>query len=248
VDVNIPSGDLSLDGYLAHPRRPGRAPGVVLCHGLPRSPRGATTSAVTYPELADRIARDTGWIALACNLRGTGRSNGDFSVDGWLEDLHAAVAMLAASDDVAGVWVAGIGEGGTLAICAAADDDRIHGVATLGAPVWLRDWGRDAGRLLAHARRTGMIRTGGFPSDPAAWGRAVYALDALAAAPRLAPRSLLVLHGSVDDVVPPAAARALYEAAGDGAELRVIHAAGYRLRHDPRAVAVLLGWLDRQRP
>jgi two-component system response regulator DevR len=24
--------------------------------------------------------------------------------------------------------------------------------------------------------------------------------------------------------------------------------AGHRLRHDPRAIAVLLGWLDRQRP
>jgi len=25
-----------------------------------------------------------------------------------------------------------------------------------------------------------------------------------------------------------------------------VHAAGHRLRHDPRAIAVLLGWLDRQ--
>ena len=31
------------------------------------------------------------------------------------------------------------------------------------------------------------------------------------------------------------------------AELRLIPGAGHRLRHDPRAVAVLLGWLDRQR-
>jgi putative redox protein len=31
------------------------------------------------------------------------------------------------------------------------------------------------------------------------------------------------------------------------AELRVIAGAGHRLRHDPRAVAVLFGWLDRQR-
>ena len=28
---------------------------------------------------------------------------------------------------------------------------------------------------------------------------------------------------------------------------RLINGAGHRLRHDPRAIAVLLGWLDRQR-
>jgi putative redox protein len=31
------------------------------------------------------------------------------------------------------------------------------------------------------------------------------------------------------------------------AELRVFDGAGHRLRHDPRAIAVLLGWLDRQK-
>jgi putative redox protein len=29
-------------------------------------------------------------------------------------------------------------------------------------------------------------------------------------------------------------------------ELRLITGAGHGLRHDPRAVAVLIGWLDRQ--
>ena len=41
-------------------------------------------------------------------------------------------------------------------------------------------------------------------------------------------------------------ARRLADAHGN-AELRVINGAGHRLRHDPRAVAVLLGWLDRQK-
>jgi acetyl esterase/lipase len=31
------------------------------------------------------------------------------------------------------------------------------------------------------------------------------------------------------------------------AELRIVSGAGHRLRHDPRAVAILLGWLDRER-
>jgi uncharacterized protein len=46
--------------------------------------------------------------------------------------------------------------------------------------------------------------------------------------------------------VPVFDARVLADAHGS-AELRLINGAGHRLRHDPRAVAVLLGWLDRQR-
>ena len=65
------------------------------------------------------------------------------------------------------------------------------------------------------------------------------------AARRLAPRPLLVLHGSDDDVAPLDDARILAEAHGS-AELRVVLTAGRRIRHDPRAIASLLGWLDRQ--
>jgi putative redox protein len=38
----------------------------------------------------------------------------------------------------------------------------------------------------------------------------------------------------------------LVNAHGD-AELSLFVGAGHRLRHDPRAMAVLLGWLDRMR-
>jgi fermentation-respiration switch protein FrsA (DUF1100 family) len=57
-----------------------------------------------------------------------------------------------------------------------------------------------------------------------------------------------VLQGSDDEIVPVTDARELVDRAGPSAELRIIHAAGHRLRHDPRAVAALLGWLDRQIP
>ena len=32
-----------------------------------------------------------------------------------------------------------------------------------------------------------------------------------------------------------------------GADLRIVPGGAHHLRHDPRAIAVLLGWLDRQR-
>ena len=52
--------------------------------------------------------------------------------------------------------------------------------------------------------------------------------------------------GDDDESVPVADSRMLAASHGS-AELRVIEGVGHRLRHDPRAIAVLLGWLDRQR-
>jgi uncharacterized protein len=54
------------------------------------------------------------------------------------------------------------------------------------------------------------------------------------------------MHGSDDTTVPVSDARALADAAGFEADLRVIAGAGHRLRHDPRAVAALMGWMERQ--
>jgi putative redox protein len=62
----------------------------------------------------------------------------------------------------------------------------------------------------------------------------------------LAPRPLLVLHGTEDESVPDFDARVVADAHA-AAELRIVQGAGHQLRHDPRAIAVLLGWLDRQR-
>ena len=87
------------------------------------------------------------------------------------------------------------------------------------------------------------------PASPRAfdeWARELRRFRPVDAARRFAPRPMLVMHGDEDESVPAADARQLAEAHG-AAELRLFAGAGHRLRHDPRAMAVLLGWLDRQR-
>ena len=248
LEATFSSDGITLAAHFASPSGNAPAPAVVICHGFPTGPRGAAASAATFPELADRIARECGWYALAFNCRGTGASGGDFSVAGWLADIRAAVSFLDERPETQGVWIIGIAEGGTLAVLATATDARVRGCAALATPATFKEWGRDPARLLEFARRVGMVRTPGFPASVGAWSRGVAGVDALAAAPRIAPRPLLVLIGTADTVVSWEDARALADGAGEAGELRMVGGAGHELRHDPRATASLMGWLDRQVP
>jgi putative redox protein len=248
MDTKIRSSDLDLAAHLAQPARAaaGPRPALVLCHGFPAGPGGAATSAQTYPDLADQLASETGWTVLTFNFRGAGDSEGDFSLQGWLDDLGAAVDNVASLPRVTGVWLAGSSAGGSLAICEAADDQRVRGVATLAAPADFDGWANDARAFLRHCRQVGVVRSNTFPDDVESWARQLKEIQPLSAVHELAPRPLLVMHGSADQTVPVSDARALADAASGVADLRVITGAGHRLRHDPRVVAVLIGWMERQ--
>ncbi len=247
MDQRISSGGLALAAHLARPpgRPSGPLPAVVLCHGYP-STGTADTAPETMPELADRIATEMGWAALAFAYRGCAESEGQFSAAGWLDDIANAISHVAGAVRPLGIWLAGFGTGGALAVCAAADDERVRGVAVVGSPGDFDDWAGHPRRLLEHGREVGLITDPQFPASVDDWSREFKDIRAVACVGRYAPRPLLVIHGSEDEVVPSFDARVMADAHGSG-ELRLINGAGHALRHDPRAVAVLLGWLDRQR-
>jgi putative redox protein len=242
------SEGLRLGTHFARPNSATRVPALIVLPGFPRGPGGAAAVGNTDQTLCDRVAREAGWAGLTLTFRGTGTSEGDFSIEGWLADVRAAVDALDARDDLTGIWIAGFRLGGTLAIVTAADDPRVRGIATFAAPASLRAWVREPQWFLEYARRTGVIRTEGYPADDVAWTRAIATLDPVEAAHRIPPRPWLLMHGSADDVVPVDDARALAAVGGDGVELRIVANGAHRLRHDPRAIADLLGWLDRQEP
>jgi uncharacterized protein len=247
VRCEIESSGLRLSGALFRSVGLSDAPpGLVLCHGFPAGPGGAATSGQTYPELAERLCADTGWTVLTFNFRGTGGSEGDFSLGGWLDDLKAAIDHLLDVEGVSGVWLAGSSTGGGLAICSAAEDERVRGVATLAAPADFSDWAANPEGFLEHARQVGVVRDPAFPADFGSWARELAEVVPAAAIGKIPPRPVLLVHGADDEVVHLEHARILTDAARDAVELRVLSEAGHRLRHDPRAVALLLGWMERQ--
>ena len=248
MEISFSCGEVELRGHLSRPSSTGGypPPAVVIAHGFPSAPGDDGNSDASFPSLADRVATSMGWLALTFQFRGTGTSGGDFSLRGWLDDLGAAVEHLRVGERTGGIWVTGFGTGGSLAVCAGAADPDIRGVATIAAPADFADWARRPRELLSHARAMHAITDDDFPASFGEWSAELGSIRAESAAAEVAPRPLLVMHGSRDELVPALDARAVAEAHG-AADLRIITGAGHRLRHDPRAMAVLLGWLDRQR-
>ena len=241
------SGGLTLARHLVVPSGRGeRRPGVILCHGFPIGPLDARRSAGTFPQLIDRIAHDLGYAAMTFNFRGTGTSDGDFSLQGWIDDLRTAIDYLAVETSPTEIVLLGTNTGGSIAICVAADDPRVRAAGLLSPRADFDDWAEHPRRFLEHAREIGAIRSSGFPSSVDEWSRAFRRFRPTESARRFAPRPLLVLHGEDDESVPTTDAKQLADAHGS-AELSVLAGAGHRLRHDPRAVAILFGWLDRIR-
>jgi putative redox protein len=243
------SSGLKLACYVTRPT--GRAgvalPGLILCHSFPSGPLDARRSAGTFPELIDRIAHDQHWVGMTFTFRGCGKSEGHFSLQGWVDDLRAAIDhLLTEHGPIDGLWLVGAATGGSVALCVAADDPRVQGVALLAARADFDDWAAQPRRLLEHAREIGAVRERSFPESIDDWGREFRRFRPVVAAARFAPRPLLVIHGADDESVPESDARRVTEAHG-AASLRIIAGGGHRLRHDPRAIAILMGWLERER-
>jgi putative redox protein len=224
------------------PDRPLRR--LLVCHELPQGRSSASEIGRTLPVLADQLCRESGWQVVTATLRGAGGSDGDFSAAGWLQDLR--FILDGEIGPTGSAWLAGFGIGAVLALDLAASDERVRGVVAMGASDDLSAWAAEPSDALEECRRSGVIRRRRFPRDLRAWAAELAQLQPLRAAHAIGDRPLLVVHGADDKQVAPAAAHAIAAAHGH-ADLRIVAGAGQWLRADPRVVATLIGWLERQR-
>ncbi len=247
VEHTFPSGGLNAAGAPRPARRPGGRTPTPGARRRPRLPRrasaGADSAAASFPELGDRIASELGWSGARPGAAGRQRTPRATSrLVGWLEDIVAAIAHLrrqrAAGRHLAGRLRHRRRPGGLRRRRASP---AIKGVAALGAPADFDDWASQPRRLLEHARSIGLIRDPGLPAGarPVVEGAAPGAGRPVHG-DRSRPGRCSSCTGPTTSRCPQFDARVLADAHGD-AELRMIAGAGHALRHDPRAVAVLLG-------
>jgi putative redox protein len=254
--VEIPSGSGAETRAAFFSRPPpssspaGRRFGLLLCDGFPLGPWGPASTPEPLTLLGDRVANDTGWLVLTLVFpaaEGTeGVGGGGFSVDGWLADIGAAVTYLMQVGKVEGVWLAGFSVAGAVVLAAAGLDPRVRGVAAFAAPADLHEWLVEPRRASEHFRSLGLQDDAESIRSADGWMREVRDLRPIDLIAKVPPRPVLIVHGADDEVVALVEARALADAADGQVDLRVLAGAGHGLRYDPRAVAILLGWLDRQ--
>ena len=81
----------------------------------------------------------------------------------------------------------------------------------------------------------------------AQWTKELGDIAAVESARQLNPENVqvMVIHGGNDGAVPALDARTIADAHGN-AELRLIDGARHHLRHDPRAMATAIGFLNRR--
>jgi uncharacterized protein len=218
---------------------------VCLCHGAP-SGNPPVPGDGGYPALAERICRE-GFGAFFFNFRGAGDSGGNMELAGWTRDLQAVIDYLWGLDkiDKSHLYLVGFSAGAAVSVCVASGDKRVTGVAACACPADFGFFTSSASPqgIIDRYREIGSIRDADFPPSTEDWFdnlKLVTPLDHIAG---IAPRPLLLVHGSLDVTVPVDHAGQLYEKAGNPKQLVIIEGAGHRLRQENRAVGAILDWL-----
>jgi dipeptidyl aminopeptidase/acylaminoacyl peptidase len=237
---------VSLVGQLFLPDLAAKYPLVCLCHGVP-SGNPPDPDDGGYPELAERLCRH-GLAVFWFNFRGTGESGGNLDLAGWARDLQAVLNYLWEQDnfDKARLSLVGFSAGAAVSIFVAAGDSRVSGVIACCCPAEIVFSNQDNNwqAVIDRFRAIGVFRDRSFPPSVEEWAANCQSINPINYIDKIAPRPLLLIHGSDDQVVPLEHAQRLYEKAGVPKRLIVIDGAGHRLRRDNRVIEALLKWLN----
>ncbi|MFH1031035.1 MAG: alpha/beta fold hydrolase [Chloroflexota bacterium] len=240
--VILRADGLKLSGCLYLPDGPAPYPTVCVCHGIPaRIYDPATESG--YTVLAERLCQE-GLAVLLFNFRGAGKSEGNIDLLGWTRDLKAALNYLYALPEVdrSRLVLLGFSGGAAVSIYVASEDKRVACVASCASPAEFNIFAGPES-LIARFRSLGLIRDKDFPASVEEWFGNFGKVSPIERVAGIAPRPLLLIHGSNDEVVNVSHAHRLYEKAGEPKQLVIIDGGGHRLREDETAMSVVIDWL-----
>jgi uncharacterized protein len=287
--VSISSAGLRLHGALGVPAdlRPGeKRSAFLVLHGFGTN---SDSEGVRQPT---RVLNEFGYVTLRFDMRGCGRSEGEFGLVICLEqveDLGNALDFLASHPavDPDRIGVIGSSFGGAVGVYAAGTNPRIAAVISNGG--WGHGerkfrgqhptpeaWAKSTAMLeegRAHRARTGkslmvprdaivpipahvrerldrqkveMLAANAVEMFPAETAQSMLDFRAEDVVGKIAPRPLLLIHAANDSVTPTEQSIALFERAGQPAELHLFSGVDHFLfnENSARVWNVLRGWLD----
>jgi len=196
--------------------------------------------------LAERICRE-GFAVLIFNFRGTGASSGNLDILGWTRDLKAAIEYLCTLPEVdrSHLLLLGFSGGAAVSIYVASQDKRVSSVVACACPAEFTFFTEvdDPSSIVDHFRSIGVIRDKDFPHSTEEWLSGFRLVSPIKYVAGIAPRPLLLVHGSQDETVEVSHAHKLYDRAGEPKQVIIVDGAGHRLRQNDRAMAIVIGWL-----
>jgi uncharacterized protein len=221
--------------YLASGSEP--KPTALLLHGCPGLQQNG--------DLAVAL-RDRGWNALIFHYRGSWGSGGRYDLRTIPADVTAAVDELSsgAYPQVDPRRLAAVGHslGGWAAVLAGARDPRLRAVAACGAAVDIGALELDDAGIEREFTRFLAVTPDEFRRQR---DEVAATLDPLAAVAAIAPRPLLVVHGTADRWVPVTQARRLAGRAGQPVRYVEIDGDGHDFAWQRSYFRELVtGWLD----
>jgi dipeptidyl aminopeptidase/acylaminoacyl peptidase len=243
-EIRLKADGLELAGELHIPSKDKVHPALCICHGIPAVPPDPTDRGYTL--LAQRFCH-AGFITLIFNFRGTGRSEGNLDILGWSRDLQAALDFLYHQKkvDKARFCLLGFSGGAAISVYTAAHDPRVSLVATCACPADFRSLTQRETTLdtIQQFRQIGAIRDKDFPPSIEEWEKGFETVSPIKWIDKIAPRSLLLVHGDADELIPLDHAYKLYQKAKEPKELKMVAGAKHRMRLDTAAMDFVLDWL-----
>ncbi len=217
---------------------------IIVCHGFTGSKEGSGQAVAMGNELAS-----LGFSTLLFDFAGCGESEGkweDLTLTGQIEDLGAVVEW-SRLKGFKRIILTGRSFGGSTVIGYAARDEDINAVCTWAAVA-------RPDQLFSHfiiGRESGAadeLLTIESDEAPLKLRRAFFndltRHDLPGCAAAIAPRKLLVIHGSADQSVPCADAELIYRSAAEPKKMAIIEGADHRFtNHTNQVWAVFFDWL-----
>ncbi len=219
-------------------------PTLIICHGIPGSGVDRPADDPGYDALLERFSS----IGMACvffNFRGCGDSGGDFDIMGWTRDLRAVIDKVVNLPhiDPTRIVLLGFSGGAATAICVSADNSNVYALASVCSPSTFEIFEKDPSEIVEDFRKRGLIRTADFPQDQDQWVKSFKEVQPEKWISYFKGKSLLIVHGDADELIPVSQAEDLFKKAPAGIkELRIIPGGEHRLRINQECLQMLSSW------